>query len=344
MSVPRLPRLLAALCLLALLGLLGSACALAAPPAAVFSIAPVSGQPYFVLHAHPGQLLQGSARVTNVGQVAGAVRLYAVDAATGQTSGAVYLPIGAPRRGVGRWISLQSSELTLNPRASEIVSFTVRVPGNAGAGQQLGGLVAAPVLPIQRNASRRGRRTFRVEVREISVVAVLVDLSGPAVQRIKITGVSASGRPGYQILVIGLGNDGDELVKGRGSLAVSTPSGRRVLTRRFALDTFVPHSEIGYPVYVSGRRLPAGSYRATVSITYGADHRLTRSFRFRISKRQLRHTYGTVAPAALGGSGSGSGSGTPAWVLALGALLILLVGAGGTILLLRARSGSGTRR
>lgn len=242
----------------------------------------------------------------DVSRTPGRVELYGADATTGQTSGAVYLSRQATR-GVGRWLSLSTPRLTLGRDQGQTVSFSVHVPSGVHGGQYLAGLVAQPVQARSPRVTHKGKRTFRVNIQEITIVAVEVVVSGPAQQRMSVTGVSASGRPGYQTVMIGLANTGDRLVKGHGHLTVAAAGGRRALSRSFSLDTFVPHTHIAFPVYVTGQRLPPGQNAASVPITYDNHHTQDRSFRFAITGDQVRQTYGTTAPSNLSSSGSSLG-------------------------------------
>jgi hypothetical protein len=304
---------------------------------AVFSITPAKREPYFIFHTSPGGVLSGQVRIVNVSATAGQVALYPVDATTGQTSGAVYLSAQAQRRGVGRWVSLSTSTLTLAAHQRRVVSFSLRVPPGTSAGQHLGGLVAAPLKPQSTQATSRGRSTFHVNIQEISIVAVQVNLPGPARQQMTISDLVASGRPGYQTLLIGLGNTGNTLVKGAGRLTVSRAGGGRVLERSFPLDTFVPQTRIAFPVYVRGPRLPVGSYVATVVITYGNGHRVSRTFHFAISAHQVRQTFGTTGTSDTTRASS-PGASVPVWVLVLGAVLLVGGSVGGSSLYFRRRT------
>lgn len=299
-----------------------------------FSITPANRRPYFILGLAPGATRSDRVRVTNVSGIRGRVQLFGVDATTGQTSGAVYKSQVAPRQDVGRWLALSTPALALGPHQSAVVAFTVRVPGHARPGQHLGGLVAAPVVPVGTHVTHRGKSVFRVVIHEIAVVGVEVNLPGPAVGRMEITGVSPSGHPGYQSLLLGLTDAGETLLKGTGRISVQTAAGRTVLRRPFALDTFVPRTSIRYPLYLR-HRLAAGRYRATVKVAYGHHQSVTRTFAFSVGARQLRQTYGTTAPAALGGGSSSSS--TPVWLLALGGVVLIGAGVGGSALYFRSR-------
>lgn len=295
---------------------------------ATFSLTTTDQKPYFILHARPGAVLHGRIRVLNVSTTGGQVELYGADATTGQTSGAVYLSRQATRA-VGHWLSVSSPSLTLGPHQSQTVSFSVRVPSNVHAGQYLAGLVAQPQQVRSTQVARKGKRTFRVNIQEITIVAVQVDISGAAQPGMSITGVGASGRPGYQTVMIDLANTGDTLVKGHGHLTVSAADGRRALSRSFTLDTFVPHTHIAFPVYVAGKRLPPGRYTASVAISYGGRRTQERTFQFAITGGQVRQTYGTTAPSNLSSS-SAAAAGVPAWVLILAAVTLIGASIGGS--------------
>jgi hypothetical protein len=309
----------------------------AAAQGAVFSITPVNQQPYFVFKGVPGRTLHGAVRVVNDSSVAGRVSLYAVDATTGQTSGAVYLSPGARRRDVGRWVRLSAHSLWLAAHGSRTVSFVVSVPRGSPGGQHLGGLVAAPIEARETQTRRAGKRAFQVKIRQIAIVAVQVSLPGAAVQRMGIRSLAASGQPRYQTLLVGLANTGNTLVKGAGRLTISG-HGRRVLDSAFALDRFVPRTHVAFPVYVRGKRVPPGRYVAVVSIRYGHGHTLRRVFGLTISAGQVRRTYGTNA-ASLGGGQPGNAA-PPGWALGLGALALVGVSVGGSSLYFRRRSAA----
>jgi hypothetical protein len=71
-----------------------------------------------------------------------------------------------------------------------------------------------------------------------------------------LTGLRTGGADARQALLLGVRNDGNVLVKGRGRLIVADGDGHRLQDARCALDTFVPGTAIQLPVAVSGRALP----------------------------------------------------------------------------------------
>jgi hypothetical protein len=301
-----------------------AAAAAAAGPSFALKPLPSSSSGYFVFSGHPGATIEGQVEVINVGSQAGNVSLYAVDATTGQTSGAVYRSRQEPRRGVGKWVKFSQTALSLAPGGRQVVSFSARVPRRATPGQHLGGIVAQPSAVTSAQSPAPGKHSFAVKIQELSVIAVQIDLPGVQRAEMALSGIKAGGQPGHQALLLGIANVGNVLVKGHGSVDVVDRSGRSVQRRQFNLDTFVPHTHIELPVYVEGKVLRPGRYRGTVSIVYRGD-RLTRTFPFRVSAANLREVFGS-APSQPPPSRSSSEGPLVGALIALSAISIAAAG------------------
>lgn len=304
------------------LALLVPAASAAAAKPATFALQPITAAghaSYFVLAAQPGQTLTRRLRVVNTGGRRGTVLLYPVDGTTGQTSGAVYLDRSAPRRDVGRWLRVSSPHVTLDPGQSRTVSFDVAVPRRVAGGQHLGGLVAENAGRQRTAPVKRGRGSFRINLRALTIAAVQVTLPGQLKPDLIPDSAKPGGTAGYQALLLGIRNDGNALVKGSGSVAISTRAGGRVSAATFALDTFVPRTRINYPVPIRGKALAQGRYSALVTIRYPG-HSVRRRFEFSVSDKNLRQVFGARAPA------SAPQTGNRAWLFVAGGIALLALG------------------
>jgi hypothetical protein len=295
----RLPRILLVAAALLLFGVLPPA--VGAADGASFSIRPVRYDParpatqsYFIYDVAPGQTIEDEVWISNTGGAVGTVRLYGVDGATGRTSGAVYLSAADPRNAVGAWIALAEGELTLQPGEGRAVRFSVVVPSTAAAGQHLGGLVAEDVAV--RQGAANGALQINLQTR--SVVAVQVNLPGPQVEQITALGVAAGGEQGYQQLILKLRNDGTMMVKPTGTLVVTGAGGNEVQRIAVKLDTFLPRTEIAYPVLVERQALAAGTYRASLSLAYGTGGATRFEQDFAITDAQVAQVFQAPAPLA----------------------------------------------
>ena len=328
------------------LGLFGSI-ALAEGENAKFSLRPVRHDPmrpatqaYFIYDAAVGQTLQDEVMVRNSGSEAGTVRLYAVDGTTGQTSGAVYLAQDNPRQDVGAWLQLAERELTLGPGEERKVAFTVAIPAGAAEGQHLGGLVA------ENTAAKKGaeKGALQINLQSRAVVAVQVNLPGPLVERITVSGVTPGGEQGHQTLLLGLRNDGTEMVKPEGLLTVTDAQAQEVQRRPLKLDTFVPRTAIQYPVFVERQALAAGQYRVRLELNYGKSGRTVYETEVTITAAQVAQVFQGRAPLAPPAAPAQTppASESPAVAvapLALGAASIVLLVLLGAVVIARRRRG-----
>jgi hypothetical protein len=331
---PRPAALLAAISVLAGVAAVVPAGALAAGPTVSLAPAgPAGAKGYFVYSARPGARITGQVTVVNTGSARGTVLLYAVDATTGQTTGAVYLSRAQQRRDVGAWTKLPVRRVVLGSHGHVQVSFVVRVPRGARGGQHLGAIVAQPLTALRRYSASQNGHAFHINVQALSVLALQVNVPALPVQRMTVAGCRAGGPHNYQTLFIGIGNTGNQFVKGTGSLTVANRAGRVLKHQTFAVDTFLPGTAISYPVVLAGRPLRAGHYRAEVSLAYGNGHRLARSLRCTISDRSIVQVFGVANAAQVTPPGGSSGPST--LVIVLGGVVLLGLGFGAAVLLNR---------
>ena len=284
---------------------------------------------YFVYPANAGSVLHGAVAVTNTGDRTGSVKLYTADATTGATSGTVYLTDSAPA-GVGTWISLGSPTLTLKPSQRTTVPFTVHVPAGSNAGDYVGGIVAETVL--QRQGPQSSHKTnVQIKVRNLSIVAVEVNVPGPRVAKFTIGAATVGGSQGRQQLFVHVSNDGNVLTKPKGSVTVKSSAGTATQTIAFRMDSFLPHTAIDYPVQLK-QALPPGNYVASVRLTYpGAGAAGTEMSsaapQFTVSKENVQKVFKPGKPTNVGPGGvvaaPASSSSLYKWIaIGLGALLL----------------------
>lgn len=262
---------------------------------------------YFIFDSKPGIVLKSRVRVTNVGTAKGSVSLYPVDATTGQTSGAVYLNQTDPRKDVGAWLTLGAQQLTLNAGQSQIVPFQVTIPATVRSGQHLGGIVAENLTPAGTTPTPNANKntgSIQINVKNLTIVAVQVNLPGTPVEKMSASGIQAGGENGYQRLLVGLSNTGTVMLKPSGTLQVVSAQGQQVENFTLNLDTFLPQTSIDYPLAITGAALGAGDYRATLNLTYGNGQTLHYTTKFTITQQQVTQVFGshqTQAPTQASG-------------------------------------------
>jgi hypothetical protein len=323
-------RLLATL----LLALVVAPLAAAATKAPVFGLRAV-GNPklgYFVYALQPGSVRQGGVIVSNSGTATGTVKLFAADATTGRTTGTVYLT-DRKAKGVGSWISLSDTSLTLKPGQHRTVRFTVRVPAGAKPGQWVGGVVAETSRQVTGPKSKQ-KASVQIKIRDLTIVAVQVNVPGPPVLDFTIGGAKTGGQRGFQEIVTHIANNGNVLVKPTGTVTVLNAQGKTLQVLTFKMDTFLPGTAVDYPVLLK-KALPPGDYTADVSLSLPgvrgvAAKVVTAHPSFSISKGDVAQVFTSAAPQApppgvLGSSGSSKQPWLSIGAAAAGVLVLLLL-------------------
>jgi len=314
--------------------------AVSAASGLTFSLQTVSANPaekptpYFIFEEVTGNRVEGQVQVKNTSFETGTVRLYAVDGATGQTGGIVYEMGSVPKTQVGSWITLAVEELTLQSGESQIVPFTVVVPDAARAGQHVGAIVAEPMITQEQQTVQTGdeQAAFQVDVKSRFALAVQINVPGEAISRIDVNGMEIGGQNGVQTVLLKLRNSGTEILKPTGRIIITDTAGKQVQGVRFRMDSFLPDTEIMYPVPLEYQALEAGDYLVYLTMQYGPDkavHEHNLSFTV-TEKENIQIFTGRSAlesPTALGTSQSFLAS-TLGKVLVYGVVPLVIVGLG----------------
>ena len=282
-----------------------------------FRVAPAAGselsegEDYFVLKMEPGDSRTQAVQISNDSQGPLRVQLAAVDAATAQMGGVDYGAEQLPVAATGSWISLGDRNISLRPGESSQVLFTVEAPVDAAPGVHLGGLAVWVAADEQQDAA--GAPTS-MSVQSRRVIAVQVDLPGPAIPALEIRGAQAEARPDGLYLGADLFNAGTDFATGTGTVSIEGRDG----SGTFTLDTVVPQTGTNFPFRWAGAAVPNGTYEVAIEIDYGVA----------IATWQGEVSVGPALQADLQGRGVGGGSsaGFPRWLIAI-ALVLVIAGA-----------------
>jgi hypothetical protein len=248
----------------------------AAQSETTFSLRPANPDPdlaatqsYFILELAPGATVADELLVLNSGTTPLTLDLYAVDAVTGSTTGAVYTNRGTEISGAGAWLSLPEGPLSVPPNSTTSVPFHVRVPANARPGQFLGGIGAQTLDPGAAQAvgaSAHGRQgQFRLTTVTRAIVAVAVTVPGALQRKLSATEVRMLSGPGGARLSVGVRNEGNVMVKPHGHLVLRDPVGAERGRVPLDMDTILPGGSAQFAVPWP-KELPAGQYRADLAL------------------------------------------------------------------------------
>lgn len=221
----------------------------------------VEGRPetfsYFSHELAPGAVLTDEALVMNSGEVPVTLKLYAADAMTAINCGTAFAQQGQETNGVARWLSLSLGEVSLEPGEEMVVPFTINVPADASPGHHVAGLVLEAPPSGEAAPSGEGEAQFAANVIRQAAVAVVIDVPGPHVAGLEITGISMKEQDENQgaTFVIAVHNTGNIFVKGEGSLVIKDWQGTELASVPLKMDTVLPgdatHFQVTHPVHLA---------------------------------------------------------------------------------------------
>jgi len=233
------------------------------PPAP--GLSPINPGPrgYFQYTIKPGASTSGAFTVRNLTTTPASYLIYVSDTTTSPVSGVAYGQPETHITGVPSWIKLSTGLVRLAPGGTSTVHFSVTVPKETASGDYVVGLVAQTQIPTTSPSTSAPIATSRV------IVDAVVVVPGP------MKGGASFGQPSIQIqqhrrqvLVIPIHDTINVSMKPylAGKL-LGCSSGKTVLNLDRQLDTFVPHTSINYPWDINNKIVPAGCYRASLTLT-----------------------------------------------------------------------------
>ncbi len=217
---------------------------------------------YFSHELTPGAVLSDEALVMNSGDVPVTLTLYAAAGITAVNGGMAFAKRGEESTGASRWLSLSVTEIALEPGEEMVVPFTITVPSDASPGDHVAGLVVeAP--PTEGSGDQ-----FIVNVIQQAGVAVVIDVPGPRVAGLEITGACLKLQDDQgATFEIDVRNTGNIFVKGEGSHLITDRNGEELASMPLKMDTVLPGDattfQVTHPV-----RLTDGDYLVSAAMEY----------------------------------------------------------------------------
>jgi hypothetical protein len=136
----------------------------------------------FVHTANHGDQIRDAVRVVNNTDKEKSVLVYATDSQRSSGGAFACKQRVEQRNDVGKWIVLDKDEVTLAPKTSEVVTFTINVPENANVGESNGCIVIQD--KEQTNLSSTGSSAITISTR--SAIRVLVQIPGDIKKKLTI--------------------------------------------------------------------------------------------------------------------------------------------------------------
>jgi hypothetical protein len=291
-----------------------------------------AGGAYYAFGAQPSATITQQVIVANPSKTAVTAHVDAVDAVTNNKTGVSFPPPGTAPTAVGRWITVSTPVVTLQPESQQTVSFTVRVPAGTKSGVHLGGIAVYSPAQQQTTPSTLSSKTasFDLKLQPRRVLSVEVTVPGPKAPALAVTGAHAIATADGVALVVQMANNGNDYARGTGTIAVPDTK----LNQQFKMDTFVPGTSINYQLDWTHDVVP-GTHPISVVLKYGG-RQLNWNGTVVINGATAAQLRSQLAPA----TSAKHSSGFPVALLVVGLVLALLCVAAAIVLRRRRRAQS----
>jgi hypothetical protein len=242
---------------------------------------------YFVYKVQSSASVTGSVMLKNPSSKPLTIQLAAVRAMTAQAGGSAFAASDVPPDGVATWLKFAESSVTLPAGMQKPVDFTVSVPQSSRPGQYLAGISAyianaPPTAGAQQDGTHLGAS---VTMQMRYVIGVQVDIEGAWTPSLKVESVALVQQPSGPFIGISMKNDGSVFLKPSGTIVMTDATGKRVLDQPIKMGTFVPGTEVVYPVRWSGE-LPSGTYQVRVGLDYDTNGKETYTSQLEVKPAQ----------------------------------------------------------
>ncbi len=231
-----------------------------------FGIRPVRSAPdtapdrsYFTVTLEPGAQANDVAVVVNGSNDRVNLILYAAEGITAINGSVAFAGADGGGSGTRDWLSTSVSEVSLAPRESTQVPFTISVPSDALPGDHVAGWV---VEGPPKAGSSEG---VALTVLERVGVAVVIRVPGPVQEQLIVGTMCLNQESGSHYVEITVGNAGNVLTTAEGSLRIDTEGQEPVFDVPIELGSIVPGDTTLYRADLPAALLD-GDYLATTAL------------------------------------------------------------------------------
>lgn len=228
---------------------------------------------WFIYTLELGEVKKGKVDIVNSSSESVEVKVYPVDAVTTKDGAFAPQPEDREKIDVGAWIRLAESEVSLGPKETKTIDFTLKVPENAEVGDHMGAIIVqAKELPevgggtVMRVVTRIGSRMY-------------ITIPGDIVKELEFTEFTRKKIDEKIIFSLTFVNNGNVRIKPKGEIEITNIFGKTVDTIKILEREVFPKREITIPV--EWEKVPAlGKFTARASVVYDANKTLTQELTF----------------------------------------------------------------
>lgn len=220
----------------------------------------------YEITANPGDTITNEIKVFNPSQGTIGVKMEIEDFAVEGEEGRVKLePAETETYSIAQWLLIDPLDFVLAPGEQKMVSFTITVPQSAEPGGHYGSILAS-TRPLEGGPSSGAGVASRVGA------LVLLSVTGQVSEGLTVKDFTAPLYSEYGPINFStrFENSGSVHVKPRGFITITNWLGQQTAVLEIPQRNVLPNSIRKIEVPLNAKRLWAGKYTATLTVSYGS--------------------------------------------------------------------------
>lgn len=231
---------------------------------------------WFIYTLKPGEIKKGKVDVINFSKEPQDIKIYPVDAVTTQDGSFAPESEDKEKKGVGAWIILSQSEVSLKPQETKTIVFSLIVPENAEVGDHMGAIIVQNKEIPEAKAGTGMRIATRVGAR------IYLTVPGEMTRKLEFEKFSWGRERGKIVYYLTLTNKGNTRLTPKGEIEIKNNFGKVTDKIEIPEREVFPKSTITVPV--KWEKTPFwGRFTAIATIIYDVDKTLTKEVIFWIT-------------------------------------------------------------
>ncbi len=228
---------------------------------------------WFIYTLESGETKKGKVDVINSSNEPQDIKIYPVDAVTTQDGAFAPEPEDKEKIDVGAWITLSESEVSLRPKETKTIKFTIKVPENVEVGDHMGAIIAQDKEIPEAEEGTGMRIVTRVGAR------IYLTVPGELIKKLEFEKFTWKLEDRQVTFYLDLANKGNVRLSPKGEIEIKNIFGKVIDKIEITEREVFPRSTIIVPIKWEKRPF-FGKFTAMATVTYDVDKTLTQKVTF----------------------------------------------------------------
>lgn len=249
---------------------------------------------WFIYTLKSSEVRYGKVDVANTSDEPIEVRIYPVDAVTTADGAFAPEPEDKQRIGVGSWIELSTSEISLRPREVKTVDFIISVPKNIEVGDHMGAIIAQGKGRKSEMEGSGLRITTRVGAR------IYITVPGNTIKELSFNEFTEELQDRKVAFYSKFSNKGNVRIRLKGNIEITGSDGVLAGTAEIPEREVFPQKAITIPALWHPEDGVEGELKARATVIYGSDESLVQELTFSLPRLKKPFTLVSVSSLGIG--------------------------------------------